>query len=114
MGVTDEVVCNHPLFGQHRGKTYQTYSLDAIFPGARYEITASGRLQLLVCNYENRSDPNAVGMAKIIGIMTPVFTCERRDVNYHGWLELRGIGRAKFTDGTLVAFEEFPPMQGML
>lgn len=114
MSVSDEVVCNHPLFGEHRGKAYQTYSLDSIFPGAKYEITESGRLELLVCNYEDRSDPHAEGMARLFGALTPVFTGERRDVNYHGWMELRGIGRAKFTDGTLVAFEEFAPMQGML
>jgi hypothetical protein len=44
----------------------------------------------------------------------PLFTGERRDVNFHGWLELSDFGRAKITDGTLVAFDEFPPMQGML
>lgn len=114
MTVSDEVLCNHPLFGDHRGETYQTYSLDAVFPGARYEITASGRLELLVCNYENRSDANTEGIASLFGALTPVLTGERRDVKFHGWLELSGFGRAKFTDGTLVGFEQFPPMQGML
>jgi hypothetical protein len=37
--------------------------------------------------------------------MTMVLTGARRDLNYHGWLDLSGFGRAKFTDGTLVAFE---------
>jgi hypothetical protein len=34
-----------------------------------------------------------------------VFTGGRRDLNYHGWLVFAGSGRAKFSDGTLVAFE---------
>ena len=114
MSVMDEILCNHQLFGDHRGKTYQTDSLNAVFPGAKYEITATGRLELLVCDYEDHSDPNAAGFASLFGALTPVFTGERRDVNFHGWLGLSGLGRAKFTDGTLVAFEQFPPMQGML
>jgi hypothetical protein len=77
MGVSDEVVCNHPLFGEHSGELYLTNSLGAIFPGARYEITASGRLELLVCNYEDRSDPDAEGIARFFGALTPVFTGER-------------------------------------
>jgi hypothetical protein len=110
----DEVLCNHQLFGDHRGRTYQTDSLNAVFPGATYEITASERLELQVCNYEDHSDPTAEGIAGLFGALTPVFTGGRCDVNFHGWLELSGFGRAKFTDGTLVAFEQFPPMQGML
>jgi hypothetical protein len=114
VSVPDEVVCSHPLFGEHSGEKYQTSSLVAIFPGATYEVTASGRLELLVFNYEDRSDPDAEGIARLFGALTPVFTGERRDLNYHGWLELSGFGRAKFTDGTLVAFEQFPPMQGTI
>jgi hypothetical protein len=41
-------------------------------------------------------------------MMTPVFTGQRTDVALHGWLEFSGFGRAKFTDGTLVAFEPEP------
>ena len=37
--------------------------------------------------------------------MTPVFTGRRSDAALHGWVEFRGFGRAKFTDGTMVAFE---------
>ncbi len=114
MSVMDEVLCNHELFGDNRGETHQTHSLNAVFPGARYEITATGRLELLVCAYEDHSDPNAVGIARFFGALTPVFTGERGDVNFHGWLELGGFGRARFTDGTLVAFEQFPAIQGML
>lgn len=114
MSAMDEVLCNHQLFGDNTGRTYQTHSLNAVFPGARYEITASGRLELLVCEYEDLSDPNAEGIAILFGAMTPSFTGERRVVDYHGWLELSGFGRAKFTDGILVGLEQFPPMQGML
>jgi len=37
--------------------------------------------------------------------MTPAFTGRRTDVALHGWIEFPGFGRAKFTDGTMVAFE---------
>ena len=37
--------------------------------------------------------------------MAMVFTGGRRDLNYHGWLELEGLGRAKFTDGVIVGLE---------
>lgn len=36
------------------------------------------------------------------------FHRRRRDLNYHGWLYLSCFGRAKFTDGTMVAFEPEP------
>ena len=37
--------------------------------------------------------------------MTLVFTGRRSDVALHGWVVFPGFGRAKFTDGTIVAFE---------
>ncbi|MGA2728450.1 MAG: hypothetical protein ABSE96_11585 [Terracidiphilus sp.] len=105
MSVSDDVLCNHPLFGEHTGETHQACSLAPVFPGDTYEITASGRLELLVATYEDRSDPNSEGWARLAGALTPVFTGERRDLSYHGWLVFTGVGRAKFTDGTFVAFE---------
>ena len=105
MSVSDEVLCNDSLFGQRKGEMHQTQSLGPVFPGATYEIAASRRLELLVCTYEDRSDPEAEGLARLAGSLTPIFTGERQDLNYHGWLLLAGFGRAKFTDGTLVAFE---------
>ena len=110
MSLLDEVLCNHPLFGEHRGERHQTHSVEPVFPGATYEITAAGRLELLECTYEDRSDPNAEGWARLAGCLTPVFTGERRDLNYHGWLTLPGFGRVKFTDGSLVGFEPENPV----
>jgi hypothetical protein len=108
MGMFDEVLCNNELFGEHRGETHQTKDLDPVFPGSTYEITPSGSLELLECTFEDRSDPNAQGFGRFAGSVTPVFTGERRDLNYHGWLGLSCFGRAKFTDGTIVAFEPEP------
>jgi hypothetical protein len=59
----------------------------------------------LECTYEDRSDPNAPGWLRLAGMMTPVFTGKRSDVALHGSVEFPGFGRAKFTDGNLVAFE---------
>lgn len=105
MSVYDEVVCNHPIFGDNRGEVYQTHSLGPVFPGASYEITSWGRPELLECTYEDRSDRNADGWARLAGAMTPVYTGKRRDLNYHGWLDLSPLGRAKFTDGQLIPLE---------
>jgi hypothetical protein len=44
----------------------------------------------------------------LFGMRTTVFAGGRRDLNYHGWLYLSCFGRAKFTDGTMVAFEPEP------
>ena len=104
----DDVRCDHALFGEHRGKVYETADLGAVFPGATYEIAPTGRLELLECTYEDRSDPNTSGIFRLGGMMTPVYTGGRRDVNFHGWLRLLGFGCAKFTDGQLVKVEEKP------
>lgn len=113
MSIFDAVLCNHALFGEHKGEVHQTHSLTSTFPGDTYEITASGHLVLLVATYEDRSNPDAQGWAQLVGALTMEFTGERRDLNYHGWLELTGSGRAKFTDGKLVAFEPLLTAQGM-
>jgi hypothetical protein len=42
MSVLDDVICLSDLFGIDKGKTCQTDSLDAVFPGSTYEITSSG------------------------------------------------------------------------
>lgn len=105
VGVLDDVLCNNDLFGKHKGETHYTKSLDPVFPGSTYEITSDGRLELLECTWEDRPDPNAKGWERFSGTLTPVFSGKRRDIGLHGWLDLPGFGRAKFTDGTLVAFE---------
>ncbi|UWZ85159.1 hypothetical protein [Occallatibacter riparius] len=107
MGMFDEVLCNNDLFGAHRGETHQTKSLEPMFGGRleQYEITPAGRLEFLEYVTEDHSDPNAQGMAKFGGMFAMVFTGGRKDMNYHGWLELSRFGRAKFTDGVMVAFE---------
>lgn len=105
MGVLDYVLCNNDLFGDHKGETHCAQILHPVFPGSRYEITPTGRMELLECTYEDRSDPNAPRWMRLGGSMTPVFTGQRTDVEPHGWVEFPGFGRAKFTDGTFVAFE---------
>ena len=106
MGTFDDVVCNNDSFGEHKGETHFTQSLHPVFPGSTYEITPMGRLELLECNYEDRSDPKASRWLRFVGMMTPVFTGQRSDVALHGWLEFPGFGRARFNDGTLVSFEQ--------
>lgn len=109
MGMFDEVLCNHGLFGEHKGEKHQTKSLDWMGGALElYEITDSGRLEFLDYEVEDHSDPNAQGVARNWGRFTKVFTGKRRDMNYHGWLDLSCFGRVKFTDGTLVAFEAEP------
>lgn len=113
VGVLDDVLCNNDLFGQHKGETHITQSLDPVFPGSMYEITPLGRLELLECTYEDRSDPDAQGWERLTGCLTPVFTGKHRDINMHGWLNFPGFGRAKFTDGTLCAVEPYSGENGV-
>jgi hypothetical protein len=94
MGVLDDVLCNNDLFGDHKGETHFTQSLHSVFPGSKYEITPMGRLELLECTFEDRSDPNAPRWLRLVGMMTPVFTGRRSDVALHGWVEFPGFGRA--------------------
>ena len=108
VGLCDDVLCNNDLFGEHKGEKHRTESLDAVFPGSDYEITPDGRLELLEATFEDRSDPNDQGLMRLSGIMTPAFTGERCDVNFHGWVIFPGFGRAKFTDGTLSEFVPDP------
>ena len=105
MGILDEVLCNNDLFGKHKGETHATSSLHPVFPGSTYEITPAGRLELVECTYEDQSDPNAQGLLRLGGMLTPVFTGRRSDVAPHGWIEFPGFGRAKFSDGSMIAFE---------
>lgn len=106
MGMFDEVLCNHALFGAHKGETHQTRDLHPLGGMLeQYEITAAGRLELLEYTIQDRSDPTREGVERLFGSMTTVFTGGRRDLNYRGWLNLEGIGRAKFTDGTMVGLE---------
>jgi len=106
MGMFDEVRCNHELFGVHKGEKHQTKNVNK-FGGAleEYEITPSGRLEFLEYTIEDRGDPTKEGLDRLSCSMTTVFTGDRHDMNYHGWLDLSCFGRAKFTDGMLVAVE---------
>jgi hypothetical protein len=103
--VLDDVLCNNDLFGKHKGEMHYTKSLNPAFPGYMYEITPAGRLDLLECTYEDRSDPNASGWRRIDGMMTPILTEQRSDVALHGSVELQEFGRAIFREGTIVAFQ---------
>lgn len=100
MGVFDEVLNKHAFFGQHKGEICQTKSLHPYIGGAlqKYEITPAGRLEFLDYRIDDRSDPKAEGGLRLAGFMAMVLTGGRRDLNCHGWLEVEGIGRAKFTE----------------
>jgi len=110
MGMFDLVLCNHELFGAHKGEKHQTKDLEECFGGLLddYEITPEGRLVFLEYTMEDHSDPNATGHARLYGCMTRVFTGGHVDMNYDGWLHLSVFGRVKFVDGTMVAFEPEP------
>jgi hypothetical protein len=64
-------------------------------------------LELFECIFKDHSAPDAPGWLAFRGVLTPVFTGARRDVNYHGWLDRSPLGRAKFTDGTLAAVQPY-------
>jgi hypothetical protein len=111
MGLFDEVLCNHDLFGEHKGERQRMKSMNP-FSGAgareQYEITPSGRLEFLEYVVEDHSDSTSEGLDLLSKKFTMVLTGKRRDMNYHGSLRLSASGRAKFIDGTLVAVESQP------
>ncbi len=105
----DTVRCSSDLFGRNKGETHQTKDLHCLGGNLDdYEITPSGRLEFLVYRVEDRSDPTLTGIARWAGSMSRIFTGGRRDLNYHGWLYLSCFGRAKFSDGTMVEFQDEP------
>jgi hypothetical protein len=105
MGVPDDTLYYHDLFGDHRGETHFMQSVHPVSPGPTYEINPTGRPELLECTCEDRSDPNAPHWLRLAGMMTPIFTGQRSDVALHGRVVFPGFDRSKFTDGTLVGFE---------
>lgn len=106
MGMYDEVLCSHELFGMHKGETHRTASLRP-FGGRveQYEITSSGRLELLEYAVDHQSNLGDEGRAGLRAAMTMAHIGGRRDLNYHGCLVFDGIGRARFMDGMMVALE---------
>jgi len=93
MGVKAEVQCNPELFGEHQGEKHETSSFSDFGSLCEfYEITPAGRLELVECTFEDRSDRNATGWERLRGAATPVFTGKRKDRRFHGWLEFPGFG----------------------
>ena len=128
MSLFDTIRCEYPLPDLDDPTTieFQSKSLECLMND--YRITKEGRLLRIDCRYEDHSDPNAKGLLRFAGCMTPIPIGDT-DMNYHGWLNFYGnqytgelflidpnTGKdtahpepvkwyeynAKFTDGTLV------------
>ena len=72
MGIYDNIHCEYPLPGLDDPTKieFQTKSLDTFFDN--YRITAEGKLEIEEYDVEDRSDPNAEGIAKLFGCMTRI------------------------------------------
>lgn len=121
MGMFDTVICECPLpDSPPEGIWWQTKDFDC--PGMEdYKITTEGRLLHELVRYEDHSDPNAEGLARLRGMMTPIRE-GWEDLSFHGVLNFYGYDHrqdgaapydpalwyeynAKFTDGQLVSIE---------
>lgn len=109
MGMYDEVRCVYPLPVPGANELmYQTKSFDAPMIDL-YEIRADGTLWREAYDIEDRSDPNATGVYRFEGMMTPVnkrwepMSAFTGEVRFYDWLEPDGWieWSAYFKDGSL-------------
>ena len=70
MGMYDNLRCNYPLPGDPGDIEFQTKSFDSFLND--YRITESGELLVEEYDIEDRSDPNAKGIMRIVGMMTRI------------------------------------------
>lgn len=72
MGIYDCVHCEYPLPGLEDPTVieFQTKDLDTFFDN--YRITVEGKLEVEEYDVEDRSDPYAKGLARIIGCCTRI------------------------------------------
>lgn len=118
MGMFDTLRCDYPLpaRAQVQDLSFQTKSLDCLM--LNYQVRADGTLWVEDFDIEDRSDPNAEGLARLAGMMTPtnqrwrhmddftgevVFYGDYGPRNASGWGEGQVEFSAYFTAGTLTA-----------
>ena len=108
MGMFDYIRCEFPFPGDSR-TVYQTKDTPSQFMDT-YVIGTDGALRMEVCDFEDRSDPEAEGIAALFGVMTRVPTGEWREVvDFHQDLVFYNRDRefkARFTDGRCVWVKE--------
>ena len=77
MGMYDKIRCEFPLPGlpDPTGIEFQTKSLVDLGFFDDYQITEQGQLVLSDYDVEDRSDPNAEGLMKLVGCMTRIHIC---------------------------------------
>lgn len=111
MSMFDYIACKYPL-PKAQGETFQTKDLEDCLDN--YEIREDGTLWIEEYDTEDRSDPNAEGIARIFGMMCRVnerwvrsyFSGEinfytNLDNDYKNWIEYRAV----FKDGVVQLLE---------
>lgn len=113
MGLFDNIICQHPLPIKLKGvnkMTFQSKDTPDQFLGL-FIIRDNGELWVEESDVEDRSDPSAKGISRLIGMMTHInprwapttFTGEvtfyaSLAKNYSGWIEFKAV----FSNGKLV------------
>jgi hypothetical protein len=105
MGMFDYIRCEAPLpVPGFDGREFQTKDTPAQYC-ERYCIRADGTLWYEDCDYEDRSDPNAEGLAALFGSMTPVnprweqVTDFTGEICFYGFKSERTGGRGRDCGG---------------
>ena len=103
MGIYDHVHCEYPLPGLDDPTRieFQTKSLDTFFD--TYRITADGKLEIEEYDVEDRSDPNAEGIARFIGSATRI-PKDWKPVDFTGVVNF--YGDVNTGNMFLISFEE--------
>ena len=111
MGIYDHVHCEYPLPGLDDPTRieFQTKSLDTFFDN--YRITADGKLEIEEYDVEDRSDPNAEGIARFIGSATRI-PKDWKPVDFTGVVNF--YGDVNTGNMFLISFEEGSPNVAML
>ncbi len=75
---------------KYMGRVWQTKSLGCLMD--TYEVDEAGNLHREDYDIEDRSDPNATGLRRLMGCMTKVNKRMIRDIEYIGELRLVDTG----------------------
>lgn len=86
MGMFDELKCEYPLgHPPSEGLTFQTKSMDCNLD--KYRIDKNGALWIERYDIEDRSDPNAKGVARLFGSLSRVNKREERLSDFSGEID---------------------------
>lgn len=107
MGMFDYLLCDYPLPAREeaKGLTYQTKDFDRQMD--TIHIREDGSVWGEEYDYEDRSDPNAEGLAALAGMLTRVNVCPRHLVDFSGTVDFYSSYGPSDSEGRKEGWLEF-------